>query len=84
MTVQLHFPGFLVVDGSGGLKSKGRAQLVSILQTMTGVEVAKIVGCSGEFVSLVASGRRKPQRWALRIAFQRALHIPCEDWDRLE
>lgn len=84
MAQQLYFPGFSIVDGSGGIKSKGRAHLVSILQTMTGVEVAKIVGCSGEFVSLVASGRRKPQRWALRIAFERALHIPCEDWDKLE
>lgn len=81
MAFQLHFPGFPEIDSSGGVKSKGRSQLLVILQQKTGVEVAKLVGCSGEFISLVAGGRRKPQRWALRVAFERSLSIPCSDWD---
>lgn len=72
-----------VADGSGGLRSKGRNALLAILQTpgMTEEKVSKVVKCSAEFISLVASGKRKPQRWALRVAFENKLGILCQSWD---
>lgn len=78
--------GRSVADGSGGLRSKGRTALLAILQApgMTEEKVSKVVKCSAEFISLVACGKRKPQRWALRVRFETGLGIAAPSWDEFE
>jgi hypothetical protein len=77
--------GQSVADASGGIRSRGRSALLLLLQAegMTEEKVGKRVKCCAEFVSLVASGKRKPQRWRLRIAFEREYGILAHWWDEL-
>jgi hypothetical protein len=67
-------------DASGGRKSKGRTMLLEILKTRTTVEVAREIGCSPEFVSMMSSGRRRPGHWILVSKMRAALGISGEDW----
>jgi hypothetical protein len=68
------------------MRSKGRTKLLEILQIpgVTEASVAKIVKCSAAFISLVVAGKKKPQRWALRIRFKTGLGIEEPSWDESE
>jgi hypothetical protein len=72
--------GLIQTDSSGGRKSAARTLLLAILRTSTEKEVARIVGCTQQFVSLCASGKGSPERWKLRWAFWERLRIPPESW----
>lgn len=71
-------------DSSGGAKSVGRLMLLSILnkEKVTQGDIAARVGCSSAFISLVSSGKKRPQRWSLRCKIERELLIPQESWDQ--
>lgn len=63
-------------------RSAGSKALLELLQTSTQLEVAKRVGVAQITVSRWASGQRRPQGYAVRLAIWRSLGIPPPDWDR--
>lgn len=67
-------------DASGGRKSRGRTMLLKILEKRTREEVSREIGCSAEFVSLMASGQRTPSRWELIDRIATKLRIPRPAW----
>lgn len=67
-------------DASGGRKSRGRSLLLKILETRTRESVAQDIRCTPEFVSLLASGKRKPARWQLMDRIASKLGIPRDSW----
>jgi hypothetical protein len=67
-------------DASGGRKSQGRDALLEILRTRTETDVAVELGCSQEFVSLVASGKKRPGKWLLVERFRVRLGIDPSWW----
>lgn len=84
--VALFEMGPSIADASGGMRSKARTVLIKILngEELNRRIMAKKVRCSAEFVGLCANGKRKPERWRLRVAFQRHYGILAEWWDVLD
>jgi hypothetical protein len=74
------------VHSAGRLRlvSLGRRLLLGKLQEMTRNEIGRTVHCTGEFVSQIAAGIKKPERYRLRMAFEQELGIPASSWDMVQ
>lgn len=75
--------GPALADGSGGMRSKARTVLLGLLALPehSRETIARRVRCTPEFVSICACGKQKPQRWRLRVAFERQYGIMADWWD---
>lgn len=75
-----------VAAAQRGMRSRARKALLALLQTenLTCKEVGRNVGCTGEFISGCAAGRKAPARWKLRVRFEQKYGIMASWWDEPE